>query len=56
MDPGAYVGGGQVDAGGGALNVKVLDIQVGNSMTVNYDPVTGFATWNRNGSTAIILI
>lgn len=42
--------------GTGALGVKVLDIQVGNSMTVSYDPTTGFLTWNRSGTAAIILI
>ena len=47
---------GTLVAGGGALNVRVLGVEVGNSMTVNYDPVTGFATWNRGGTTAIILI
>jgi hypothetical protein len=40
----------------GALNVKLLQVQNGNSMVVVYDPVTGFATWNRSGTTAIILI
>lgn len=54
--PGTYSSGGSVLAGGGALPVKVLDFNIGNSMTVQYDPVTGFATWNRAGSTAIILI
>lgn len=42
--------------GTGALNVRVLDVQVNNSMTVVYNSVTGFATWNRTGSTALILI
>lgn len=42
--------------GVGLLPVTVLDIEVGNSMTVVYDPVTGFATWNRQGTTAVILI
>lgn len=51
---GTYASGGSVAAGGGAVPVKVLDIQVGNCMTVLYDAVTGFATWNRNGSCAII--
>lgn len=41
---------------GGALNVKVIDFSIGNSMTVNYNSTTGFATWNYSGSTAIILI
>lgn len=41
---------------GGALNVRVLDVQVGNSMTVSYDSVTGLATWSRTGTCAIILI
>jgi hypothetical protein len=36
--------------------VKVLDVNIGNSMTVLYDAYTGFANWNRSGSTAIILI
>lgn len=54
--PGTYSSGGTVLAGGGALNVQVLDVQVGNSMTVSYDTTTGFATWNRSGSTALILL
>lgn len=45
-----------INVGIGALPVKVLEIQIGNSMVVNYDPVTGFTTWNRSGSAAIILI
>lgn len=40
----------------GALPVKVLDVQVGNSMTVSFDAITGFATWDREGTTAILLI
>lgn len=38
----------------GALAVKVLRVDVGNSKTVNYDPVTGFVTWNPTGAVAII--
>jgi hypothetical protein len=48
--------GGSLVYGGGALPVRVLDVQVGNSMTVNYSSTTGFATWNRSGTTALILI
>lgn len=44
------------DGGIGALNVKILDVQVANSMTVDWDSVNKFATWNREGSTAIILL
>ena len=47
---------GEGVTGGGILPVRVLEVQVGNSMTVNYDPVTGFATWNRSGSCAVIQI
>lgn len=54
--PGTYSSGGSVIAGGGALACKVLDFNVGNSMTVSYDSTTGFATWNRSGSAAVILI
>lgn len=50
------VSGGTVNAGGGALPATVLELQVGNSMTVSYSPTTGFATWNRSGSAAVILI
>jgi len=55
----ATITGGSLTLGSGAssaLPVKVLDINVGNSMTVSYDPTTGFATWNRSGTTAVILI
>lgn len=44
------------DAGIGALPVLVFDVQIGNSMTVSYDAVTGFATWTRTGSAAIVQI
>lgn len=47
---------GVILAGGGALPVRILEVNIGNSMTVDYDPVTGFATWNRSGSAAIILL
>jgi len=54
--PGTYSSGGTVAAGGGALPVKVLDFNIGNSMTVSYNATTGFATWNRSGNTALILL
>lgn len=52
--PGTYSSGGIVLAGGGALAVTVLQVKAGNCMTVSYDSVTGFATWNRDGSCALI--
>lgn len=55
-NPGAATTLGKLNAGGGALPVKVIDVQVGNSMTVSYDPVTGLATWNRSGACAVCLI
>jgi hypothetical protein len=51
---GTYSSGGTITGGGGAVPCTVLNLNIGNSMTVVYDPVTGFATWNRNGSTALI--
>lgn len=48
--------GGNVDGTSTLLNVAVLDVQIGNSMTVQYAAGTGFATWNRSGSCAVILI
>lgn len=54
---GSLSGSGVLNYGVGALPVKgVLDVQVGNSMTVDFDPTTGFATWNRSGTCAIILL
>jgi hypothetical protein len=54
--PGTYSSGGSVAAGGGALACKVLEVALGNSMTVLYDAVTGFATWDRSGTTVVIQI
>jgi hypothetical protein len=51
--------GGSLLVGGAAaaiLPVKILNVQIGNSMVVSYDPVTGFATWNRSGSCALVQI
>jgi len=45
-----------LNEGTGALNVRVLNVAVGNSMTVQYSASTGFATWNRSGACALILI
>lgn len=54
-DPGASTVLGQVNAGGGALPVKVLQFNT-NSMTIDYNPATGAITWNRQGTAAAILI
>lgn len=55
-NPGASTTQGTLLAGGGALNCRVLQVDTGNSKTVAYDPVTGFATWVNNGACAVILI
>lgn len=44
------------DGGIGALDVRVLEVAIGNSMTVTYDAGTGFATWNKSDSVAIVVI
>lgn len=54
--PGAGSAFGTLVAGGGYLPVQVLDIKSTNCMTVNYDPVTGYGSWNRSGACALILI
>jgi hypothetical protein len=38
----------------GALSVKVLDIQVGNSKIVQYNAYDSTATWNQSGTVAVI--
>lgn len=53
---GTYASGGNILAGGGALNVRILKVQPEGCMTVEYNAETGFATWNRDGSAAVILI
>jgi len=45
--------GGTV-SNGAALPVRLLEVAVGNSMTVSY--AGGFANWNRQGTCAVILI
>lgn len=47
---------GQLNAGGGALPCKVLSVEVGNSMVVQYSAATGFTTWNYQGTVAVIQI
>lgn len=42
-----------LNQGIGALPVEILDIQVGNSMIVLYNPATG-ATWNYSGTAALV--
>ena len=53
---GTFAGTIVLNVGTGALAVKVLRFELINSMTVNYASATGFATWNYNGSCALILI
>lgn len=56
VNPGAYVSGGTLAAGGGALNARVIKLELGNSMTVSYNASTNLANWNRSGNAALILI
>lgn len=49
----AFTGTGAITTGS-AIPVDVLDVQASNCMTVSY--VDGQATWNNNGSAAIIQI
>lgn len=45
-----------LNAGTGALGVKVLKLNIGNSKIIQYDAVNNYVHWNNSGSTAIILI
>jgi len=54
--PGSGTVFGTLAAGGGALNVRVLDVLTSGNMTVSYNATTGFANWNRSGPAALILI
>jgi hypothetical protein len=55
----ATITGGSLVLGSGAsvaLPADVIDLQIGNCMTVNYNSVTNTASWNFNGSCALIQI
>lgn len=45
-----------LNVGIGAIPVKILGFNIGNSKTVVYNEDTGLVTWNDSGSTALILI
>jgi hypothetical protein len=47
---------GTITAGGGVFPCRVMDLEIGNCMTVSYSSTTGFATWNRSGTCALIQI
>jgi hypothetical protein len=42
--------------GTGALSVKILDVQIGNSKTISYNTSTGIASFSDTGSVAVVLI
>lgn len=53
---GTIAGSPVANAGTGALNVRVLLVQPSGCKTVVYNAAAGTATWNYNGSCAVILI
>lgn len=53
---GAQAGTIVLNQGVGALNVKVLEVQVGNSKIVSYDAVNNLVHWNNTGTCAVILL
>lgn len=55
-NPGAETTPGSIPATGGALNVVLLDINIGNSKIVEWDPINNAATWNNSGSTVVVRI
>lgn len=55
-NPGAVTTQGSIVAGGGALNVRILETQVGNSKTVVYDPINNVVNFNPSGACALVLI
>lgn len=59
VNPGASSVLGTLVAGGGLLSAfgaSVLDIEIGNSMTVNQPDANGNISWNRSGSAAVVLL
>jgi hypothetical protein len=56
VNPGAATVEGQLNAGGGIIPVRIREILPTGNMTVQFNPATGFATFNRNGAIAVIEI
>ena len=55
-NPGTNTTPGVVAAGGGLLPIRLLDINIGNSKTLTYDPVLNAGHWNNAGSAVLALI
>ena len=58
-NPGAFSAGGTLDevtSSQTALPIRILDVNVGNSMVPVYDSVTGFVNWDRSNSAAVVQI
>lgn len=53
--PGTYTSGGLVLAGGGAVPVKILGVNAGNSQQI-YEDANGLFQWNPNGNAALIQV
>jgi len=58
VNPGASPATGSpvVLAGGGALTVKILKIQAGNSRVAVYNSVTGSVNYNNSGACALVIL
>lgn len=54
--PGAVSVQGQINAGGGALPVRVLEVQATNCKVIAYDAVNNLANWDNDGACAVVLI
>lgn len=53
---GTIAGTQVLNEGIGAVNVRVLNVSVGNSKIVTYDSVNNYVNWNPSGTCALILI
>ena len=53
---GTIAGSPVINSGVGLFPFEVIGFNIGNSMTVAFNPLTGFYPWNRSGSTAIIIV
>jgi hypothetical protein len=53
---GTIAGTPLLNFGTGALPVRVVGVEIGKSMTVNFNAASGTANWNRQGSTALIIL
>lgn len=54
--PGSVTVQGQINAGGGAVPCKIMQVMASNCMVIDYDATNNLVHWSTNGACAVILV